>query len=148
MLVEDCLSIGRAFGGGAANIWSRPDEPSVFRRCQLWCLDWWGDAAGAYVRAEHPALPNHPDGFVMACESNDPRFPAFTIKFATSTNLTDWTKMPDTTFGTDRYAASPTLLYYSVGDQRTWSKLKRAVYPAPLREFFDDAFAGGAIPAR
>jgi len=152
-----------------------------------------------------------PDGFVMAYESNDPRFPAFTIKFATSTNLTDWTKVPDTFFGTDRYAACPSLryvdgwyyllylehrqprwffetylarsrdlkswelsaanpiltpgpgdginasdpdivefngqtqLYYSVGDQRTWSKLKRAIYPAPLRDFFQDAFVGGAV---
>ncbi|HTL58026.1 MAG TPA: hypothetical protein VL361_20225 [Candidatus Limnocylindrales bacterium] len=59
--VEDCFSIGRAFGGGAANILSRPGEPSVFRRCQLWCLDWWGDAAGAYVRAEHPTPPENPD---------------------------------------------------------------------------------------
>ena len=152
-----------------------------------------------------------PDGYVMAYESNDARFPAFTIKFATSTNLTDWTKLPDTYFGTDRYAACPSLrhvdgwyyllylehrqprwffetylarsrdlrswelsasnpiltpgpgdgvnasdpdlvefdgktqLYYSVGDQRTWSKLKRAVYPAPLSGFFRDAFAGGAV---
>ena len=38
-----------------------------------------------------------------------------------------------------------TQLYYSVGDQRTWSKLKRAIYPAPLRDFFRDAFAGGAV---
>jgi len=38
----------------------RPGEPSLFRRCHLWCLDWWGDAAGAYVRAEHPELPAHP----------------------------------------------------------------------------------------
>jgi hypothetical protein len=28
-----------------------------------------------------------------------------------------------------------TLLYYSVGDQRTWSKLKRAVYPESLPKF-------------
>lgn len=61
VLVEDCFSAGRAFGGGAGNILSRPGEPSVFRRCQLWCLDWWGDAAGAYVRAEHPTPPADPD---------------------------------------------------------------------------------------
>lgn len=61
VVVEDCVSIGRAFGGGAANILSRPDEPTLFRRCTLWCLDWWGDAAGAYVRAEHPAMPATPD---------------------------------------------------------------------------------------
>jgi hypothetical protein len=65
--VEDCLSIGRAFGGGVANILSRPAEPSVFRRCQLWCLDWWGDAAGAYVRAEHASPPDHPDVLFEDC---------------------------------------------------------------------------------
>jgi len=67
VIVEDCISIGRAFGGGAANILSRPDEPSVFRRCKLWCLDWWGDAAGAYVRAEHPEMPAHPDVVFEDC---------------------------------------------------------------------------------
>jgi len=67
VLVEDCCSIGRAFGGGAANILSRPGEPSLFRRCQLWCLDWWGDAAGAYVRAEHPEPPEHADVVFEDC---------------------------------------------------------------------------------
>ena len=67
VVVEDCFSIGRAFGGGAANILSRPGEPSVFRRCRLWCLDWWGDAAGAYVRAEHPELPGYPDVVFEDC---------------------------------------------------------------------------------
>ena len=67
VVVEDCFSIGRAFGGGAANILSRVGEPSVFRRCQLWCLDWWGDAAGAYVRAEHLAPPENPDVIFEDC---------------------------------------------------------------------------------
>lgn len=67
VLVEDCLSTGRAFGGGVGNVLSRPGEPSVFRRCQLWCLDWWGDAAGAYVRAEHPEMPAHPDVLFDDC---------------------------------------------------------------------------------
>lgn len=67
VVVEDCVSIGRAFGGGVANVLSRPDEPTVFRRCKLWCLDWWGDAAGAYVRAEHPEMPKHPDVVFEDC---------------------------------------------------------------------------------
>ena len=67
VIVEDCVSIGRAFGGGVGNVLSRPDEPSVFRRCKLWCLDWWGDAAGAYVRAEHPTLPAHADVLFEDC---------------------------------------------------------------------------------
>jgi hypothetical protein len=33
-----------------------------------------------------------------------------------------------------------TYLYYSVGDQRTWSKLRRAVYPGRLAEFFGSWF--------
>jgi hypothetical protein len=65
--VEDCFSVGRAFGGGVANVLSRPGEPSVFRQCQLWCLDWWGDAAGAYVRAEHSEMPSHPDVVFEDC---------------------------------------------------------------------------------
>lgn len=67
VIVEDCTSIGRAFGGGVANVLSRPEEPSVFRRCQLWCLDWWGDAAGAYVRAENPEMPEHVDVVFEDC---------------------------------------------------------------------------------
>ena len=67
VIVEDCVSIGRAFGGGVANILSRPDEPSIYRRCKLWCLDWWGDAAGAYVRAEHAEMPPHADAVFEDC---------------------------------------------------------------------------------
>jgi len=51
------------------------------------------------------------DRFVMACETNDPRWPAFTIKFAESRDLVNWTKLPDAIFGTDRYTACPCLRY-------------------------------------
>lgn len=61
IVVEDSVGTGRAFGGGAANFVARPDEPIVFRRCTLWCLDWWGDACGAYVRAENASVPETPD---------------------------------------------------------------------------------------
>jgi alpha-L-fucosidase len=142
------------------------------------------------------------DRFVMAYESNDPRWPAFTIKFAESPDLVTWKTIPDRVFGTDRYTACPwltyldgcyymlylehrepgwwfetcmvrskdlvhwepspcnpiispgpgedcntsdpdvtefegrVLLYYSYGDQRTWSKLTRAEFPGSLRDFF------------
>ena len=33
-----------------------------------------------------------------------------------------------------------TYLYYSVGDQRTWTKLRRAIYPGRLSEFFQSSF--------
>ncbi len=61
IIVEDSMGIGRAFGGGAAHFAARPEEPVIFRRCKLWCLDWWADAAGAYVRGENPEPPATPD---------------------------------------------------------------------------------------
>jgi alpha-L-fucosidase len=147
-----------------------------------------------------------PKGFVMAYESNDQKFTPFTVKFATSTNLKNWTKLPGTVFGADRYAACPciryvdgnyyllylehrtprwvfetylarskdlkswqlspanpiltpgfndginasdadilefkgqTYLYYSVGDQRTWSRLRRSVADTSLARFFNGYF--------
>ncbi|NOX55837.1 MAG: hypothetical protein GXP27_15625, partial [Planctomycetes bacterium] len=67
VVVEDCVGIGRAFGGGVANCLSRSDEPIVFRRCRFWCLDWWGDAAGAYVRIENKTMPPRPDVLFEDC---------------------------------------------------------------------------------
>ena len=52
-----------------------------------------------------------PDGFVMAYESNDPAYPAFTTKFAKSTDLENWTKLPKSTFGANRYTACPCVRY-------------------------------------
>jgi len=142
--------------------------------------------------------------FVMAYESNDPRWPAFTNKFAQSADLVTWQQIPDRLFAPDRYTACPclraldgyyyllylehrqpdwrfetflvrsrdlvdwepsplnpilapapdgrecintsdpdlaeyggkVLLYYSYGDQRTWSQLTRAEFPGALRDFF------------
>jgi alpha-L-fucosidase len=51
------------------------------------------------------------DGFIMAYESNDPAYPAFTIKFARSSDLENWTLLPDATFGTNRYTACPCIRY-------------------------------------
>jgi hypothetical protein len=52
-----------------------------------------------------------PDGFVMAYESDDPSYPPFTIKFAVSKDLENWTKLSDVIFGTNRYTACPCLRY-------------------------------------
>lgn len=73
VVVEDCVSIGRAFGGGAASCLSRPDEPITFRRCCLWALDWWGDTAAAYVRIENPAMPERPDILFEDCVMASPQ---------------------------------------------------------------------------
>ena len=36
-----------------------------------------------------------------------------------------------------------TYLNYATGDQSTWLELKRAVYPAPMKEFFQSYFPDG-----
>ena len=73
IVVEDCVSIGRAFGGGVASCLSRPDEPITFRRCNLWALDWWGDTAGAYIRIENPAMPDRTDVVIDDCTMASPQ---------------------------------------------------------------------------
>jgi hypothetical protein len=73
VIVEDCISIGRAFGGGVGNVLSRTGEPMVFRRCHLWALDEWGDTAGAYVRVENPTMPNRPDVCFEDCTMVGPQ---------------------------------------------------------------------------
>ncbi len=73
IVVEDCVSIGRAFGGGVASCLSRYDEPITFRRCKLWSLDEWGDTAGLYIRIENPAMPERPDVIVEDCTMISPQ---------------------------------------------------------------------------
>ncbi|MFA6107785.1 MAG: hypothetical protein WDA75_03355 [Candidatus Latescibacterota bacterium] len=73
VVVEDCVSIGRAFGGGVASCLSRADEPILFRRCYLWALDWWGDTSAAYVRVENPAMPDRPDVYFEDCTMVGPQ---------------------------------------------------------------------------
>jgi alpha-L-fucosidase len=67
IIVEDSVGIGRAFGGGAGHFIARPEEPIVYRRCNLWSLDWWGDTAGVYVRAENPEPTGRPDVYLEDC---------------------------------------------------------------------------------
>jgi len=73
VVVEDCISIGRAFGGGVASCLSRNDEPITFRRCTLWALDWWGDTGAAYVRVENESMPEQPDVYFEDCVLASPQ---------------------------------------------------------------------------
>jgi len=73
IIVEDCVSIGRAFGGGVASCLSRPDEPITFRRCKLWSLDEWGDTAGLYIRVENESMPERADVLVEDCTMVSPQ---------------------------------------------------------------------------
>lgn len=67
VIVENCVGIGRAFGGGVASCLSRPDEPIIFRRSWLWALDWWGDTGAGYVRVENQEMPDKPDVIFEDC---------------------------------------------------------------------------------
>ena len=66
-VVEDCVGTGRFTGGCVMAHVGRRDEPVVFRRCSLACLDWWGDAGAAYVRACHTQIPDYPDAVFEDC---------------------------------------------------------------------------------
>ncbi|MBI2422371.1 MAG: alpha-L-fucosidase [Candidatus Hydrogenedentes bacterium] len=73
VIVEDSVGIGRAFGGGLAHALPRAGEPVIFRRCNLWALDWWGDTAGAYVRFENETMPETPDILFEGCTMVSPQ---------------------------------------------------------------------------
>jgi alpha-L-fucosidase len=73
VLVEDCISIGRAFGCGAASCLSRREEPITFRRCNMWSLDEWGDTAAGYVRIENESMPEHHDIIFEGCTMVSPQ---------------------------------------------------------------------------
>ncbi|MBQ9874415.1 MAG: hypothetical protein IJM30_08115 [Thermoguttaceae bacterium] len=74
VLVEDCVSIGRAFGMGVAfGAWdasspnTRDDEPIVFRRVWAASLDRWGDAGAAFLRSYRPELAPKPEFYLDDC---------------------------------------------------------------------------------
>ena len=67
VVVEDCVGIGRAFGGGFGYPVTREKEPIVFRRCYLISLDWWGDAGGLAVGAYNSSMPAFPDAICEDC---------------------------------------------------------------------------------
>ena len=67
VVVEDCVSIGRAFGGGFGYPVVRKHEPIVFRRCYLMCLDRWGDAGAAAIGGADEAMPECPHALFDDC---------------------------------------------------------------------------------
>jgi hypothetical protein len=73
VVVEDCISIGRAFGCGAMSCLSRSNEPITFRRCNMWSLDEWGDTAAGYVRIENKSMPKYHDIVFEDCTMVSPQ---------------------------------------------------------------------------
>jgi len=67
VIVEDCVGIGRAFGGGMANIMVRPDEPSIFRRSYFLALDWDSDTGAILIGGCEGAIPESPHLILEDC---------------------------------------------------------------------------------
>ena len=67
VVVEDCVGIGRAFGGGVVYPTVREGEPSVFRRCYFLALDWVGDTAAVLLGGWEDAMPSQPHAVFEDC---------------------------------------------------------------------------------
>ncbi|MCL5098517.1 MAG: hypothetical protein M1608_13505 [Candidatus Omnitrophica bacterium] len=67
VIVEDCVGIGRAYGGGFGCPDIRETEPIVFRRCYLMCLDWGAGAGALGVGSCHRSMPDYPDAICDDC---------------------------------------------------------------------------------
>jgi hypothetical protein len=67
VILEDCVGIGRAFGGGICYPVVRPDEPSIFRRCYFLGLDWIGDTGAVLVGGWEVKMPSYPHLILKDC---------------------------------------------------------------------------------
>ncbi len=67
VIMEDCVGIGRAFGGGICYPIVRPNEPSIFRRCYFLALDWVGDTAAVLVGGWETTMPDSPHLILEDC---------------------------------------------------------------------------------
>lgn len=67
VIVEDCVGIGRAFGGGVVYPAVRKNEPTIFRRCYFLALDWLGDSAAVLLGGSERAMPKHPHVVLEDC---------------------------------------------------------------------------------
>jgi hypothetical protein len=67
VIIEDCVGIGRAFGGGICYPVVRPDEPSIFRRSYFLALDWVGDTGAILVGGKEETMPEYPHLIMEDC---------------------------------------------------------------------------------
>jgi hypothetical protein len=66
-ITDHCVGVGRFAGICVGAFVGRKDEPVVFRDSFFMCMDWWGDAAAVYVRAENPQPNQYPDLAIENC---------------------------------------------------------------------------------
>lgn len=65
-------------------------------------------------RGEHlfnTAVCRGKDSFILLYETDDTRWPAFTFKYCTSTDLRHWSLIPDAIYGREKYVGGPALYY-------------------------------------
>ncbi|MCE5266756.1 MAG: hypothetical protein LLG00_02585 [Planctomycetaceae bacterium] len=67
VVVEDCVGVGRAFGGGVCYPVVRPTEPSTFRRCYFLALDYVGDTAAVLLGGWEKTMPSAPHAVFEDC---------------------------------------------------------------------------------
>lgn len=67
VIVEDCVGVGRAFGGGVCYPTVRAGEPSVFRRCYFMALDFDRDTAAVLVGGSEKTMPEAPHLVLEDC---------------------------------------------------------------------------------
>lgn len=67
VIVEDCVGIGRAFGGGVCYPTVRENEPSIFRRSYFLGLDWVGDTAAVLLGGWEKTMPAAPHAVFEDC---------------------------------------------------------------------------------
>jgi hypothetical protein len=72
VIVEDCVSTGRAFGGGVCYPVVRPNEPTIFRRCYFLSLDWVGDTCGVLIGGWEKTMPKYPHAIFEDCTMVNP----------------------------------------------------------------------------
>jgi len=89
------------------------DDIHVFRSADRKTWDQRVAIPGAHERLYNSSVCRAEERFVMAYETNDRAYPAFTVKFAESHDLIHWTKLPvdRAIYGTDRYTACPSIRY-------------------------------------
>ncbi len=90
------------------------DNIHVFRSSDLRTWEQSVAIVGVDERLYNCSVCADGERYVMALESNDARWPSFTIKFAVSEDLLNWRVLPveEAILGTDRYAACPTIRWH------------------------------------
>ncbi|MDD4193460.1 MAG: hypothetical protein PHI28_19145, partial [Mangrovibacterium sp.] len=67
VIAENCVGIGRAFGGGLCYPIVRPEEPSVFKKCYFLSLDWVDDAGAVLIGGWEETMPGYPHLILEDC---------------------------------------------------------------------------------